>query len=79
MTIKGDIRKQYNFNYNCVYHMGNITNNAQYEYDLSQIISKPEDGDELYNIKLFGIFTVLNDYFYLYIIKLCKILKFYLF
>jgi hypothetical protein len=73
MTIKGDIRKQYNFNYNCVYHMGNIPNNAQYEYDLSQIISKPEDGDELYNIKLFGIFTVLNENKYTkYIFKMLR-------
>ena len=56
-----DIREIYNFNYNCVYHMGNIKNNAQYEYDLSQIISKPQDGaGALYNIKLLEIFTVLN-------------------
>jgi hypothetical protein len=41
--------------------MGNIKNNAQYEYDLSQIISKPQDGaGALYNIKLLEIFTVLN-------------------
>ena len=52
------ISEQYNFNYNCVYHMGNIKNTAQYEYDLSQIIFKTAEYD---NIKLFEIFTVLNE------------------
>lgn len=60
MEVNVDISEQYNFKYNCVYHIGNIKNNAQYEYDLSQIISKPQD-DALYNIKLFEIFTVLNE------------------
>lgn len=38
--------------------MGNIKNTAQYEYDLSQIIFKLSEYD---NIKLFEIFTVLNE------------------
>jgi hypothetical protein len=60
MEVNGDISEKYNFKYNCVYHIGNIKNNVQYEYDLSQIISKPQD-DALYNIKLFEIFTVINE------------------
>ena len=31
----------------------------QYKYDLTQIISK-SDNDNLYNIKLYGIFIILN-------------------
>jgi hypothetical protein len=53
-----DISKQYNFNYKCGYHMDNNKNTAQYEYDLSQIIFKIAEYD---NIKLFEIFTVLNE------------------
>lgn len=53
-----DISELYNFNYNCVYHIDNIKNNSKYEYDLSQIISKLADYD---NIKLLGIFTILNE------------------
>ena len=66
-----DISELYNFNYNLVYHKDieiNIDNEvkenkSQYEYDLSQIISRP-DNDDLYNVKLFGIFTILNDNIY---------------
>ena len=31
----------------------------QYKYDLTQIISE-SDNDDLYNIKLYGIFIILN-------------------
>jgi hypothetical protein len=58
MTIKGDISEHYNFNYKCGYHMVNNKNTAQYTYDLSQIIFKIAEYD---NIKLFEIFTVLNE------------------
>ena len=56
-----EISELYNFNYNCIYN--NIKNEeekkTQYKYDLSQIISE-SDNDDLYNIKLYGIFIILN-------------------
>jgi len=65
-----DISKLYNFNYNCVYHIDNIKNNSKYEYDLSQIISKLADND---NIELLGIFTILNENKYIkYIFNLLR-------
>jgi len=65
-----DISELYNFNYNCVYHIDNIKNNSKYEYDLSQIISKLADYD---NIKLLGIFTILNENKYIkYIFNLLR-------
>jgi hypothetical protein len=60
--MEGEISEIYNFNYNCVYN--NIENeeekNTQYKYDLSQIISE-SDNKDLYNIKLYGIFIILNN------------------
>ncbi len=60
--MEGEISELYNFNYNCVYN--NIKNDeetkTQYKYNLTQIISE-SDNDDLYNIKLFGIFTILNN------------------
>jgi hypothetical protein len=53
-----DISELYNFDYQCVYRV-DTEDKTQYKYDLSQIISRPED-DDLYNVKLFGIFTILN-------------------
>ena len=35
------------------------TTKIQYKYDLTQIISE-SDNDDLYNIKLYGIFIILN-------------------
>ena len=65
-----DISELYNFNYNCVYHIDNIKNNSKYEYDLSQIISKLADND---NIELLGIFTILNENKYIkYIFNLLR-------
>jgi hypothetical protein len=65
-----EISELYNFNYNCVYHIDNIKNNSKYEYDLSQIISKLADYD---NIKLLGIFTILNENKYIkYIFNLLR-------
>ena len=65
-----DISELYNFNYNCVYHIDHIKNNSKYEYDLSQIISKLADYD---NIKLLGIFTILNENKYIkYIFNLLR-------
>ena len=65
-----EIRELYNFNYNCVYHIDNIKNNSKYEYDLSQIISKLADYD---NIKLLNIFTILNENKYIkYIFNLLR-------
>ena len=59
--MEGEISELYNFNYNCLYH--NIKNEEekkiQYKYDLTQIISE-SDNDDLYNIKLYGIFIILN-------------------
>jgi hypothetical protein len=59
--MEGEISELYNFNYNCLYN--NIKNEEekkiQYKYDLSQIISE-SDNDDLYNIKLYGIFIILN-------------------
>ena len=61
-----EISELYNFNYNCVYNnnINNIKNDeekkSQYKYDLSQIISKT-DNEDLYNIKLYGIFIILNN------------------
>jgi len=53
-----------------VYHIDNIKNNSKYEYDLSQIISKLADYD---NIKLLGIFTILNENKYIkYIFNLLR-------
>lgn len=56
-----EISELYNFNYNCLYN--NINNEEekkiQYKYDLTQIISESDNGD-LYNIKLYGIFIILN-------------------
>ena len=56
-----EISELYNFNYNCLYN--NIKNDEdkkiQYKYDLTQIISE-SDNDDLYNIKLYGIFIILN-------------------
>ena len=61
------ISEFYDFNYNCVYN--NIKNDeeakSQYKYDLSQIISEsqiiPElDDGNLYHVKLWGIFLILN-------------------
>ena len=70
MEMKKDISELYNFNYNCVYHIDNIKNNSKYEYDLSQIISKLADYD---NIKLLGIFTILNENKYIkYIFNLLR-------
>jgi hypothetical protein len=54
-----DISELYNFDYQCVYRV-DTEDKTQYKYDLSKIISRPED-DDLYNIKLFGIFTILNN------------------
>ena len=72
MEMDKEISELYNFNYNCVYHIDNIKNNSKYEYDLSQIISKPADND-LYNIKLFRIFTILNENKYIkYIFNLLR-------
>ena len=53
-----DISELYNFDYQCVYRVDS-EDKTQYKYDLSKIISRPED-DELYNIKLFDIFIILN-------------------
>ena len=57
-----EISELYNFNYNCVYN--NIKNDeeakSQYKYDLLQIISE-SDNDNLYHIKLYGIFIILNN------------------
>ena len=65
-----DISELYNFNYNCVYHIDNIKNNSKYEYDLSQIISKLADND---NIQLLNIFTILNENKYIkYIFNLLR-------
>jgi len=65
-----EISELYNFNYNCVYHIDNIKNNSKYEYDLSQIISKLADYD---NIKLLNIFTILNENKYIkYIFNLLR-------
>ena len=65
-----EISKLYNFNYNCVYHIDNIKNNSKYEYDLSQIISKLADND---NIQLLNIFTILNENKYIkYIFNLLR-------
>ena len=65
-----DISDLYNFNYNCVYHIDNIKNNSKYEYDLSQIISKLADND---NIQLLNIFTILNENKYIkYIFNLLR-------
>ena len=70
MEMDKDISELYNFNYNCVYHIDNIKNNSKYEYDLSQIISKLADYD---NIKLLGIFTILNENKYIkYIFNLLR-------
>lgn len=59
--MEEEISELYNFNYNCVYN--NIKNEEekkiQYKYDLTQIISE-SDNDDLYNIKLYGIFIILN-------------------
>ena len=59
--MEGEISELYNFNYNCLYH--NIKNEEekkiQYKYDLTQIISE-SDNDNLYIIKLYGIFIILN-------------------
>jgi len=56
-----EISELYNFNYNCVYN--NIKNDkeakTQYKYDLSQIISESDNVD-LYQMKLYGIFLILN-------------------
>ena len=60
--MEGEISELYNFNYNCLYN--NIKNEEekkiQYKYDLSQIISE-SDNDDLYHIKLYGIFIILNN------------------
>ena len=60
--MEGEISELYNFNYNCLYN--NIKNEEekkiQYKYDLSQIISE-SDNDDLYHIKLYGIFIILYD------------------
>ena len=60
--MEGEISELYNFNYNCLYN--NIKNEEekkiQYKYDLTQIISE-SNNDDLYNIKLYGIFIILND------------------
>ena len=70
MEMDKDISELYNFNYNCVYHIDNIKNNSKYEYDLSQIISKLADYD---NIKLLNIFTILNENKYIkYIFNLLR-------
>ena len=70
MEMDKEISKLYNFNYNCVYHIDNIKNNSKYEYDLSQIIFKLADND---NIKLLGIFTILNENKYIkYIFNLLR-------
>lgn len=57
-----EISTLYNFNYNCTYN--DITNKeekkVQYQYDLSQIISKT-DNEDLYIMKLYGIFVILNN------------------
>ena len=59
--MEGEISELYNFNYNCLYN--NIKNEddkkKQHKYDLSKIISE-SDNDDLYNIKLYGIFIILN-------------------
>ena len=59
--MEGEISELYNFNYNCLYN--NIKNEedkkTQYKYDLTQIISE-SDNDDLYHIKLYGIFIILN-------------------
>ena len=56
-----EISELYNFNYNCLYN--NIKNDEdkkiQYKYDLTRIISE-SDNDDLYNIKLYKIFIILN-------------------
>jgi hypothetical protein len=70
MEMDKEISKLYNFNYNCVYHIDNIKNNSKYEYDLSQIISKLADND---NIQLLNIFTILNENKYIkYIFNLLR-------
>ena len=70
MEMDKDISELYNFNYNCVYHIDNIKNNSKYEYDLSQIISKLADND---NIQLLNIFTILNENKYIkYIFNLLR-------
>ena len=60
--MEREISELYNFNYNCLYN--NIKNEddkkKQHKYDLSQIISE-SNNDDLYNIKLYGIFIILND------------------
>ena len=59
--MEGEISELYNFNYNCLYN--NIKNDEdkkiQYKYDLTRIISE-SDNDDLYNIKLYKIFIILN-------------------
>lgn len=58
--MEGEIHELYNFDYTCVYHIDdNIQNEKQYKHDLLQIISRPPN-DELYYMKLYGIFTILN-------------------
>ena len=58
--MEGEISELYNFNYNCLYNnIKNEDDKKQYEYDLSQIISKLDNVD-LYNMKLYGIFIILN-------------------
>ena len=58
--MEREVSELYNFNYNCLYN--NIKNEddkkKQYKYDLGQIISE-SDNDDLYNIKLYGIFIIL--------------------
>jgi hypothetical protein len=59
--MEEEISELYNFNYNCVYHIDNIENKSQYKYDLEQIISTPPNNEDLYIMKLYGIFTILNN------------------
>jgi hypothetical protein len=55
-----DINELYNFSYDCVYHM-DIENEVKYKYDLSQIIIKHYENEDIQNVMLVGIFTILNE------------------
>jgi hypothetical protein len=62
--MEREISKLYNFNYKLIYHRQSHKNEeekkTQHKYDLLQIISE-SDNDDLYHIKLYGIFIILNS------------------
>ena len=59
--MEGEISELYYFNYNCLYNNIKYEDDSkkQHEYDLTQIISESAN-DDLYHIKLYGIFIILN-------------------